>query len=150
MLAAWESDDDLTEAPAILVEVARRVDLSFDGRALSTETVVLASGVATAAWRSGVLEVLVHATNGFTATATMWVDVHAVELDPIDPAVELLGPLLTSVRISSSTAPGELILGNLGVAASMARVSARWTQDADEAGGVQTAAVSIRLVGRRR
>ncbi len=148
MLAEWESDEDLADTPAVVVEVARRVDSSFDGRASSTETLLLATGIDTASWRRGVLEVLVHQLSSFAASAVLWVRVRGVELDPSDPSVELIGPEVASVRVESSTLAGELLTAGFETAAARLRVSLEWVQGAVEAASPQTVALTIRLIGR--
>ena len=55
-----------------LIPLIKRATYSFDGRASSTQTLVLADGVDATRMRVGGLVMLVHQRANFSATADLW------------------------------------------------------------------------------
>ncbi len=142
-----------------VVSIVRRQLYSFDGRIASTQTAVLAKGIDTSWWRSGVLAVVLHAKGAWTTStgaatnATLIIKARAVRLDEDAPEVnfqnqtELLvaqvGPI-----VSSTSAPRYLLANFNAPWSQELQVDLELKQGSLAAGGAQTATLSIHLVGR--
>lgn len=150
-------DDSSLEEADDRVVVIPKSDFSFDGRAGSTQRVVLAEGIDSSAWRSGVLITRLHSKNlwrtagGLPTAAIARVEVKAVYLDPDNPDVSFLDEHSTlSSPISDSTSAPGLDVVTLGwFAGAFYRVALLFIQGATQAGGAQTLSISVELVGRR-
>ena len=68
------------------VEIASGLELAFDGRLGSFQTVPLAVGVDASAWTSAVLVLLVHRTDGMADGSELRVSVQSIVLDPMEPS----------------------------------------------------------------
>lgn len=126
--------------------VARHLDVSFDGRTDTTQTVVLASGIEAEEFVSGVLMIILHAADGWAHKAHLGAQVHAVELDPSEPDVELVGPALAELAVEP---PVGVSFAALTMVPSKLRVSLDLFQTV-EATGPQTGQISIAIILRRK
>ncbi len=133
-----------------IVEVARRLDLAFDGRLSSEQAVPLATGVDSSDWVSSILVVVIHAFNTWaTSDTTLRIEAQAVALAPDEPEVVFEGAVLGSVNIPGDQRGPAVFCAPLALAPARVRVVARWIQAGTEATGAQHAAISVKLVGRR-
>lgn len=144
----------------LIVPIARRLELSFDGRASGTQQVVpIAYGVDVSPWVSGTFVFILHARNawltsgGANTTALVNVVVESVSLDPDAPESQFID---TSRQVAASPTITATTGAPLYVSSAFTtpfgpqlRVTARFSQGISPAGGPQTLAVSIFLVGRR-
>ncbi len=153
---AWEAalETELVDSEDVplfeRVGVVRRVDLSFDGRADSTEEVPLATGVLSDDWVSAVLVVTLHAKSAWApASPLLWIVARNVSLSADEPDVVFIGDAVASVRISDGDAPASVQVEALGPSGASLQVIARWTQGAVEGAGPHRATLSVDLVGRR-
>ncbi len=135
-----------------VIPVVAKSDYQFDGRTSSTQDIVLAAGIDTAACVSGVLQTRVHSKSGFTATAQATIIVQNASLVAEEPDVVYLpasGAVATSTAITSSSAAPVLdVISFAAPIGSMVRVILRWTQGATAAGAAQNLSISVDLVLR--
>jgi hypothetical protein len=135
-----------------LVPIIAKTDFSFDGRTSTNQDAVLATGIDSRGWKSGVVVVRLHAKNSWSGSAILSVNVDNVSLDPVDPSVVFVGSRVASPSISSgATAPLLTVASlNLATIGEQLQVSLRWSQGATPAGAAQTLSISIDLLGRPR
>jgi hypothetical protein len=145
---------------AWLIPIARRLDLSFDGRASgSQQRVVLAAGIDVTEWVSGNMLFILHGRNawltagGGNTTAQVRFEADSIALDPDDPSLEFIDPSRTVAQsptiLASTTAPLCAIDAFEAPWGPQLRVFASFTQGAAAAANAQTLSVSIYLTGRR-
>ncbi len=122
---------------------------AFDGRLTSTQEVVLASGVDLCPWRSAVLEVIAHERSAWPSPVQLSVRTFAVSLSPLNPKVEYVGPQSGAIIVRDTDPVPSLSTVSLSPMSSHVRVVLRWLQSA-ALGAQQTAAITVRIVGRDR
>ena len=142
------------------VVVARRQQLSFDGRASGTmQRVTLASAIDVTGWVRGTLVTALHAKNawltagGGNTTGQALFVAENIALDPDQPDIEYVETSRTVASLSVGAATvAPLLLQGLLVPpfGPSLRISVRFTQGAAAAAAAQTLAVSVYLVGRPR
>ncbi len=134
-----------------LIQVVPKTTYKFDGRAGSTQQIVLEGRVSTLGFASGALIVRVHATSNFSRTAQAHAKVYNQSVDGNDPATFFVGttPIATSDDIDATTSAGTLSVTALGSPiSSSVRVVLEWSQGSDAATGAQTLTLGVDLVGR--
>jgi hypothetical protein len=145
---------------AWVIPIARRLDLSFDGRASgSQQRVVLAAGIDVTEWVSGNMLFILHARNawltagGGNTTAQGRFEADSIALDPDDPSVDFIDTSRTVAQspiiLASTTAPLCAVDAFEAPFGPQLRVFAWFTQGAAAAASAQTLTVSIYLSGRR-
>ncbi|MBL9028427.1 MAG: hypothetical protein JNL21_39920 [Myxococcales bacterium] len=133
-----------------VVDIARRVELTFDGRLSSEQTVPLATGIDSSDWVSAVLVVIIHSFNTWaTSDTTLQVDVQAIDLVSDEPQLVFEGASVSLVKIFGDQVGPAMFCEQVSLSPGKIRVVARWLQGDVEASDVQRAVVSIQLVGRR-
>ena len=135
-----------------VIPIIDKTDFAFDGRTGSTQTIVLADGIDATGWKSAVAEIRLHASAGWTATASLAISIKNSSIVPEDPTVVFLGAAVGSPRsfLSTDAAP-LLVTAAFGLPiASQLQVSLIWTQGGTPAGAAQTASISVNLVARPR
>lgn len=136
-----------------VIPIIPKTDFSFDGRVSVDQDIPVAVGVDTSAFVTGVLAVRLHSRGAaWTGTAKLSVMVQNIMLTPEEPDVVFLAPAdlvpALSNTITSSTAIGTLFISSLLAMGPMVRVVVRFNQGATAAGGPQTIAIGVDLVGR--
>jgi hypothetical protein len=136
------------------IEVTRKTEFSFDGRAGSVQTVILNERIPTPGVVSGVLAVRIHNHSGLTNTALAKIQVINQAVSRDDPGVLLVqstagGAEVASVTITQATAQPDLLVDPLTAPiASMVRVLLEWSQGATPAADAQKIVIGVDLVGR--
>ncbi|MBL9028288.1 MAG: hypothetical protein JNL21_39215 [Myxococcales bacterium] len=130
------------------VWIARQLEVGFDGRLGSAQTIPLASGIDTSEAVSAVVLFTLHGQNSWPAGTTLTVRALAVELDPVEPEATFLGVELASLVATKGDAPALWVTG-LSVVPSKTLVELEWSQVVEEGSGAQTATISAALVLRR-
>ena len=113
-----------------LISVIPKTSFELDGRESSTQEVVLADGISTLGFTSGVLIVRVHTTSGFEATAQAKVNVYNQSVDGNDPATFFVGTTaIAETAAITSTSGGKLLVDELDAPISSAvRVVVEWSR----------------------
>lgn len=132
-----------------VVHVVPEIDISIDGRAGSTQTIPLRTRIPTSEWKSGVLQVLLHAKNTWSTTATASILVQNAVYTPDDPSTAFSGSTIARVDLTNNSAASTAYTEALDDApiGMMVNVILSWEQGAT-ATAAQTASVSVTLVGR--
>ncbi len=143
---------DIEDLPLFeTVAVVKHAEFSFDARADSNQSFPLATGIDTSRWVGATIVVLLSAKAGWAERAVCSVAVQACAFDPCDPKVEFLGPQLqvtTYAETDGVTAPvlsADLLPMPLPATV---RVVLYWQRGAFEATGLQTATLSVYLIGK--
>jgi hypothetical protein len=127
------------------VWVARRLDFAFDGRLATTQIVPLAVGIDTSEFVSCVATSILHTKNAWALKAGFEVSMQAVELDPIEPDVAILGP---SIPLATFGEVGVQVT-DVSVLPPRIRVVLTFITNETEATAEQTASLSVSLTFRR-
>ncbi len=134
------------------VPVIAKTDFSFDGRASgSIQSVVLAAGISTINWVSGVLVARLHAKGTFSATALADILVENISIVPEEPQTifaDTVSPLATVSYAAGTTAPNLGVVPFVGAIGPMVRVRLVFDQKATAAAAAQTFSISVDLIGR--
>ncbi len=145
------------DRPGELIDVVRKTDFSFDGRANSTQVITLAEGVDVSAYTSITMMTRLHEKNlwrtsgGMPTSAVARVQIQSTYLDPDDPDVSFVDSRATqSDSITDATVvPFLSVVEHTFDAGALLLVTLRFSQLSLEAGSVQTMAISVELCGRR-
>jgi hypothetical protein len=132
------------------IEVTPKTEYTLDGRAGSTQTIVLRERIPMVMFVSAVLEARVHSTSGLTATASIKVRVFPQSQSREDPGTFFVGStaLAETAAITSSTTPPVLLTDTFDTPIpSMVRVVLELAQGAT-ATGAQKITLGVDLVGR--
>jgi len=144
---------ELPRAGAAHLEIIRETTFTFDGRAGSTQRVVLADRIDICSYEALLLALRLHAKNSWPSSATATLAVHNANVEPTDPGVHFAESLaLASVTVGSSTSAPHLVYtvtSSLDAVASRAQLVLSWSQGADT-GSAQTITFSADLLGRFR
>ncbi len=125
--------------------VARHLDIAFDGRLNTNQSVPLAVGIDTSEFVSCVATCILHSKNTWVDRARLVFDIQAVELDPLEPDVVFLGPAFTLGALDDV---GMMVVQVTSLPASARVVLTFITQP--EATAQQTGSISVCLVFRRQ
>jgi hypothetical protein len=135
-----------------LIEIIPKTEFQFDGRANSTQYVILKDHVPTVGFASGALLVRVHAHSNLTATVSVQVKVYNTSDDPRDPATSFVGASIADFGASpitnSTTVPSLKPAAFTAPISSSVRVQLEWAQGSTAASSVQKLTISVDLVGR--
>ena len=137
-----------------LIPLIKRATYSFDGRASSTQTLVLADGVDATRMRVGGLVMLVHSRANFSATADVRILVNNVSFSPDEPDVAYVDSVRTVgtsslIQSTSPTVPFCEVVGLVQPMGPQLRVSLRFRQGAAVTSS-QTITLSFYLTSRTR
>jgi hypothetical protein len=135
-----------------LEQVIAKTDFSFDGRTSQNQDVVLATGIDSRRWKSGVMVTRLHTKGTWSGTAILNIFVDNVSLHPVDPSVVFVGSRVAAPQILATASAPLLVVTGLTLAAigPQLQVSLRWAQGATAAGAGQPFSLSIDLIGRPR
>jgi hypothetical protein len=134
-----------------VIEVIAKTEFAFDGRANTSQSVVLAERIPTWAYGSGVLEVLLFSQSDLTSTADAFFQVFNQSDEPDDPASVFTSssPSATVIIDNTTATPSllpALLTGGIGA---MVRVHLRWSQGSTPAvDQPQKITVAVNLVMR--
>ena len=128
------------------VWVARHLDLVFDGRLTSQQTMILASGIDTSEFVSCVAVFILHSKNAWATGVGLKVTVQAVELDPLEPEIAFLGP---SLDVGTLDTAASIAITNVTSLPPRIRVNLVFSHGASEATASQSGCISVKLVLRR-
>jgi hypothetical protein len=134
-----------------LIQIIPKTRYEFDGRANSSQSIILKERVPVVTYGSGVLVVRVHDISGWTATASAAIAVRAQSVSPEDPGTEFViesGAALASVTINDDDTTPELLIATFNADAPMLRVLLSFSQGATAAGDVQSLTLGVDLVLR--
>lgn len=133
-----------------VVQVVPEIDVVFDGRADSTQSIPLRTRIPTTDWRSGVLSVRLHAKSTWASSAvTAAIIVRNVVYTPDDPSTAFSGSDIATVTLSNGSTVGSVTTDAMDDApiGPMVSVYLVLTQGAT-ATAQQTLSISVDLVGR--
>lgn len=159
--SGWEQEVSRREAPYLLSSnsdgdtlcVVPKTDYQFDVRTNGTQEITLAAGIDAVAWKAVTLVTRIHAKNTWSLTAGLLVKTENVSIVPAEPDLlfKRVVEVVNSTSFTNSTAAPSLdIKRSVSPVGGMLRVYLSWTQGATAAGGIQTIALSVDLVGRYR
>lgn len=133
-----------------IVHVVPEIDISFDGRADTTQTIPLLTRIPSADWKSGVLSVRLHARGTWSATVTASIIVRNVVYTPDDPSTAFSGSDIATISLTNSSTVGAVLTEALDDApiGPMVSVVLSWAQGGTAASAAQTASISVDIVGR--
>ena len=136
---------------ADLIEVIPKTSLTFDGRANSTEAIVLRDQIDMIPYATASLEVLVAGKGSMLDSATARVDVRNESRSPEAPGVAFVAQTaIATVSFTGLTAVPSLLTSPLSAPIGpMVRVLLVWLQGTAEAGSGQEVTIAVRLIGRR-
>jgi hypothetical protein len=135
--------------------IAKKLEVSFDGRLDQEQTVPLATGIVVDPFVSGVVVFIVHDKSAWAdSRVTLSVRLRACSLDPMDPDLVFPGPALVELGASGSDAAPRCLVASLtpGMSVMPGALQAElvWSQLVAEAKSPQTASISVGLVLRRK
>lgn len=133
-----------------LIPIIPKTTYDFDGRASSTQVVVLKDRVPTVGFASGVIVVRVHDWSGLTTTAEATVKVYNVSESPEDKGTFFVGTteLASLGPIDDATATPSLLIDDLTAPiGAMIRVALEFAQGAT-ATGAQSITLGVDFIGR--
>ena len=150
-----EPDDSEFDRENELIPLIKRATYSFDGRASSTQTLVLADGVDATRMRVGGLVMLVHQRANFSATADLLILVNNVSFSPDDPDLAYVDSARTVgtsalIQSTSPTVPFCEVVNLVQPIGPQLRVSLRFRQGAAAVTSAQTISLSLYLTSRTR
>ncbi len=138
------------QAGGDLQRIIAKTDFSFDGRTSTNQDVVLATGIDSRLWKSGVVVTRLHTKGSWSVSAILNIFVDNVSLDPTDPSIVFVGSRVAAPQIlATASAPFFNVSGlTLATIGPQLQVSIRWSQGATPAGAAQTFSLSLDLLGR--
>lgn len=131
-----------------VVWVARHLDVAFDGRLDTLQSVPLASAIDTSEFVSAALVFVLHAQNTWPASCSLSLQGFGVELDPCEPDATFVGALIAALSAGKGEAPG-MWVADFSLVPSKTMIKLEWSQRLEEATEAQTATISAALVVRR-
>jgi hypothetical protein len=134
------------------VSVIGKTDFSFDGRASgSVQSVVLAAGIPTVDWVSGVLVARLHTRGTFSASARATILVENISIVPEEPQTifaDTAAPLASVQYVAGTLAPNLGVVAFVGAIGPMVQVRLIFDQQGTAA-AAQTFSISVDLIGRQ-